>query len=263
MSFTDKIKPITMGPYTVRLAKNEEELKAFKDLRYKYLICGFDPSKYVEGETDENIGYDKTASQLIAIHKNSETKKTEVVGGYVLMRYKTKDDFCKVTMKYDLTQFLKKHMFNFLEISRAVVHPDHRNGGVSRLLFAGIGAYCAAYNLRYAGGTMSFLGLDPDKYIQAASYLYHHYRMDENIMVRPLDINGSAYYHKYLPLEKVNRVEAVAQLPGMLKGLIMMGSKVGEGFYIDKDLRVVETFALLDTTCFDQTAKTFGSQRFK
>ena len=91
---------------------------------------------------------------------------------------------------------------------------------------------------------MSFMGLDPLKYSEAASYLYHNYRMAEDIMVRP--IGSNAYYHDYIKKEDLSRKTAISQLPPLLKGLLMIGAKTGEGFYIDHDLGVVETFAILD-----------------
>jgi putative hemolysin len=124
------------------------------------------------------------------------------------------------------------------------VHPDHRSGMVTKLLWAGINNYVKENNLRYIIGTMSFMGLDPLAYTQAASYLHYYYRMPEELMVRPIESN--AYYHEYMKKEDICRRTAIKQIPPLLKGFLMIGAKTGDGFYIDHDLGVVETFAIND-----------------
>jgi len=246
MAFDEFLTPLTLENYIVRLCKNEEELRQYQDLRYKHLILEFDPEKAKNTDinaTDENMGYDKNTVQICAFHLDPDSGKEELVGGYILMRYKKEDDFCKATLKYDLTKLLK-YKFKICEVTRGVVHPDHRNGVVTKLLWKGIESYVVKNKLRYIIGTMSFPGLDPLKYTQAASYLHHYYRMSEKIMVCPVESN--AYYHTYLSKKEVCRKTAISQLPPLLKGLLMMSAKTGDGFYIDHDLGVVETFAIID-----------------
>lgn len=261
MAFDEYIKPVTSGNYTVRLCENEEEVKQYQDLRYKYLILEFDPSKSENSDrsiTDENIGYDKTTSQICAFFHNPETGKTEVVGGYILMRFKKEDDFCKATLKYDLSNLLRKHKFEVVELSRAVMHPDHRNGFITKLLWNGIWDYVLERKLRFLFGTMSFKGLDPLKYLQAASYLHYNYKMAEDIMVRPIEEH--AFYHEYLKKDEIDRKTAIGQIPPLLKGLLMIGAKTGDGFYIDNDLGVVETFAIIDNFNNQHNLNNFGKQ---
>ncbi|MCL2061551.1 MAG: GNAT family N-acetyltransferase [Firmicutes bacterium] len=249
MAYNEYIEPIVEGNYSIRLVKNEKELRQYQDLRYKHLLLGhFDPEKAKNADanaTDENIGYDKETSQLCAFFRNPETGEEEVVGGYILMRFLHENSFCKATLKYDLSKLLAKHRHEVLETTRAIVHPDHRTGVAMRLLWDGIESYAKKYGARYVMGTMSFLGTDPNKYVEAASYLYHNYRMNEDITVRPLD-GENAFYHEIIPQEKLNRSAAVQQLPPLLKGFLWIGAEVGTGFYIDHDLKTVETFALLD-----------------
>ena len=258
MAFDEYITPITFNNYTVRFCENEEELRKYQDLRFRHLILEFDPGKAAAADknaTDENIGYDKTTSQLCAFYTDPETGKTEIIGGYILMRFIKEDDFCKATLKYDLSKLLK-YKFEICEVSRAVVHPDHRHGAVTKLLWDGIRAYTSSYKLRFIIGTMSFMGIDPLKYIQAASYLHYYYRMPEEIMVRPLE--SYAYYHEYLKEEEIDRAAAISQLPPLLKGMIMIGAKTGDGFFIDRDLGVVETFAVLDNEINKYELSNFG-----
>jgi putative hemolysin len=244
MAFDEYMTPIISGNYTIRLCENEKELRQYQDLRYKYLILEFDPQKAETAgpdDTDYNMGYDENTVQLCAFYRDPVTGEEEVVGGYIMMRFKKDDDFCKATLKYDISNLLDKYKYQMCEITRGVVHPDHRAGAVTKLLWEGIKNYLFGNNLVFNIGTMSFMGLDPLKYTQAASFLYHYYRMPDDIIVRPLEPN--AYYHDYLKKEDICRKTAISQLPPLLKGLLMVGAKTGEGFYIDHDLGVVEIFA--------------------
>jgi putative hemolysin len=246
MAFNEYLTPIIHDNYSIRLLKNEKELREFQDLRYRHLILEFDPSKAeTDGEdtTDDNMGYDEDNVQICAFYRDPDTGKETIVGGYIAMRFKKEDDFCKATLKYDLNK-LFKYKFKVLEITRGVVHPDHRHGIVTKLLWDAIDAYMFQFGLRFIIGTMSFPGTDPLIYSQAASYLHYNYRLPEEIMVHPLE--AGAYYHEYLKKEDVCRKTALRQIPPLLRGLMMIGARTCDGFYIDHDLGVVETLAVLD-----------------
>lgn len=244
MAFDEYIEPLVTPKYTVRLLQSEEELRQYQDLRYKYLVMAFNPNADPNA-TDTNIGYDKETSQLCAFYKNPETGREEIVGGYILMRYQYEDQFCKATLKYDLSKLLKQHKFEICEATRAVTHPDHRNGFLINLLWEGQKRYVQTYGLRYIIGTMSFAGTDPLIYTEAASYLYHNYLMPEDIMVTPLP-GKNAYFHQIIPKEKLCNETCIEQLPPLLKGFLRRGAEVGKGFYIDHALNTVETFAIFD-----------------
>ena len=248
MGFDEQITPIVSADYCIRLLKDENELRQYQDIRYKHLILGFDPEKAMTAPadaTDTNIGYDKETSQLCALYRNPATGKEEVAGGYILMRFKREDSFCKAALKYDLSSLMNGHKYEILEATRAVIAPEHRNAVVINLLWQGIVAYAQKYNLRFVIGTMSFLGTDPLVYSEAASYLYHYYRMPDEIMVRPLK-NGHDYYHEIIPKCRLDRAAAIRQLPPLLRGYLGIGAQTCDGFYIDRDLKTVETLAILD-----------------
>ena len=250
--FDEYIEPITKGDYTVRLAKNDDELRQYQDLRYKHLLLLHRPDRIhtdPPGTTDINMNYDKTTSQLCVFYKDPITQKETVVGGYILMRFKTKNCLCKVSLKYDLSKLLDKYMFEVFEASRVVTHPEHRqNSTVIMLLWDGIASYSKKYGVRYLIGTCSFAGTDPLAYNLAASYLYHNYLMDEDIMVTPLDEpKGSAFYHTIIPKDELCP-SASRNLPSLLRGYLILGTKMGTGFYIDKTLGLSETFGILDMT---------------
>jgi len=243
--FSDFITPIKSNIYEARLVKNEKELRAYQKLRYNYLLLDAFPDRNDEIKLDLHHGYDADCAQLCVFYNNPNTGEEELVGGYLLMRFKNEHTVCTTSSEYDLTKLLVKHRYEILELSRAVVHPDHRNGAVLRLLWSGIMAYAQTYNLRYLIGIVNFKGLDPTKYDQALGYLYHNYLMPDDIMVSALP---GSHRMNVLKSEKIARDEAISQIPSILKGYLLQGAEVGNGMFIDRVFQSVDVFVILDLT---------------
>jgi putative hemolysin len=245
----DFIEPIRSGKYEARLVKSDEELREYQALRYEHLILHYDPAQAdceagKEERIDYNIGYDEGNSQLCVFYTNPETGKQEIVGGYLLMRFRKDDSFCKATLKYDLTKLFEKHKYEVLELGRAVTRPDHRNGVVLMLLWKGVEAYATAYNLRYLIGTTNFSEQNPELYRELYSYLNHNYLMAEDIMAEVLPECG--YNPELIPYEELDKEAAIAQMPPLFKSYLKMGATVGKGLYDDKELKSIAVLTVLD-----------------
>jgi putative hemolysin len=50
-----------------------------------------------------------------------------------------------------------------------------------------------------------------------------------------------------LPPEKVDKIEAMRQIPALIKAYIRVGGFVGEGAYIDHEFNTVDVCLLMDT----------------
>ncbi len=240
--FIDSIKPIRAGDYEVRLLRDDGELTAYQRLRYAHLICAFNPDRNDADRIDRNGGYDEANAQLCVFYHNPETGTAELVGGYVLMRFRDADSFCKTTLEFDLTRFIEGRKHEILEISRVVVHPDHRNGTTLKLLWSGIEAYIEKYRLRWVIGTASFPGTDPDSYSHGLAYLQQFYLMDEDVAAVSLETH---VLHLPAP-ESIDRDLVRRQLPPILRGYLMQGCKIGRGVYIDREFNSVDIFVVLD-----------------
>ncbi|MCL2861267.1 MAG: GNAT family N-acetyltransferase [Firmicutes bacterium] len=239
MNFNEYQDPIRVGDYEVRFLKNAEELLAFQKLRYEHLLLEFNPERHDKERIDYNDGYDEIASQLCVF--DTSEKKEKLVGGYVLFRC-APDKICKTQSEFDISKLLKKHPNEVLDLSRAVVDPLHRNPIVLKLLWRGIEAYVYNHNLKYLIGTVSFKGIDPTPYLKGLSYVKENYRMDEDMMATSLQKHDLK-----LPQLDPNEIEVVKkQLPPLLRGYLMNGSRIGEGIFIDKDFNSVDVFNILN-----------------
>ncbi|MCX7945736.1 MAG: GNAT family N-acetyltransferase [Hydrogenophilus sp.] len=137
--------------YRVLIAHTEEQLIAAQRLRYRVFAGEWQARLHNRiPELDHDL-FDPFCHHLVVV----ENATGQVVGCYRLLppsgaravgeRY--------AESEYDLTR-LKG--LNFVELSRASIAPEHRNGAVIALLFRGLAAYLARHQIRYLFGLASF-----------------------------------------------------------------------------------------------------------
>lgn len=229
---------IQSGNITVRLAKSKEEIEQAQKLRYEMLVLDFDETKDVNGSDASE--YDEFCDHLIAI--DEETKK--VVGTYRLMsnfHLVHKDKFiCEE--EFDVTR-LKDCGDNILELGRAVVDKNYRNGVVIKLLWQALFTYCKLKNIRYMFGTGSFHGLNKNDYLNAFSWLYYEHKIDDK---HDCFAKEPCSKMDLLPREEVDARLAKQEMPALIKGYVALGSKVGSGVYFDHDFNSTDVMLIFD-----------------
>ena len=242
---------IKNGNITVRLARNAEEVEQAQKLRYEILILNYDDSKDKQGL--DACEHDKYCECLVAIDETTG----KVVGTYRLMSNKHLEqiDSFICENEYDLSS-LKNCGSNVLELGRAVVHQDYRNGVVIRMLWQGLFQYCKQCNIKYMFGLIGFVGTDAEKHKNTLSYLKRNYLVDEK-----LDCNAKEPCVKYALLDKdqIDEYEAKKAIPSLLKGYLALGCKVASGSYIDYDFNSTDILIILDV---DNINKTFAKRMF-
>jgi putative hemolysin len=130
-----------------------------------------------------------------------------------------------------------------VETGRSCVHPDHRNGAVVSLVWAGIGRYMYLSGNRWLAGCASVPLADGGSLASGVWNLVRdkHYAPPE-YRVRPL--------HPWRPGE----VAAPARplLPPLLKGYLRLGAWVCGPPALDADFGVADLFVLLDLQRVDE-----------
>ncbi len=232
-----KTKGSSDGRFVLGLAEKEEIIELQK-LRYEELILNFDASK--NGEGLDVSEYDAFCDHLIV--KELETGK--IVGTYRLMTNKHlvyKDKFiCED--EFDISK-LKKSGYNLLELGRAVVHKDYRQGTVLKLLWNGIVDYAKENDVRYLFGTASFHGTDPSIYEHALSKLYY-----EHLVAEEIACTAKTPCAPLAPLQKeeIDPSQAKKELPSLIRGYLSLGCKVGDGVFLDHDFNSTDVMIVLD-----------------
>lgn len=226
---------IKSGNIVVRLAESKDELEQAQKLRYDMLVMDFNTNNINDSGSDKS-DYDNICSHLIAI----DTDINKVVGTYRLLRSsKCMDEFvCE--REFDITN-LRKQDVELMELSRAVVHKDYRNGIVIKLLWKALLEYCKQFNVRYMFGTASFHGVDESKYFNAFKYLYDKYLVSPELDCKPL-----APSVQLNMIDECDIVLAKAEIPSLIKGYLAMGAFVSNGVYVDHEFGSMDVLTIID-----------------
>lgn len=224
--------------FSVGLANTENELKEAEILRYKMLVLEFDETKNKDGI--DKSSYDDICDHIVV----KDLTNNKIVGTYRLLSNlklpKDKVFVCENEFNIDK---LKKCGSNILELSRAVVHKDYRNGIIIKLLWQGIFSYCQEFNIRYMFGTASFHGLDYTKYQHAFSDIYYNHLADESVMCYAkepcMDLN-------ILNKDEIDEKLAKLETQPLIRGYFSLGSKVGSGIYFDKEFNSSDIMMIFD-----------------
>jgi len=231
--------PIIAGNIEIRLINSQEELRETLHLRYKELLLPYNPKNKNKSELFKDL-YDEQSDHLIAIDHSTN----QIVGTYRLLRndmLKSGQSFV-TEQEFDITKIKGN---NILEIGRAVVKREFRNGAIIILLLIGLLKYAYIHRIKYLFGTASFRGTNPGTYSQALSYIYYHLLLPEHLKVKAQRINSHPI--NILPKEKVDYNLAKKQMPALIKGYINVGATFGEDAFIDYDFNSIDLFVLADT----------------
>lgn len=239
---------IILNPYTLKLAENEAELEAAQRLRYRVFVqemgAKLDPRSMSEGV--ERDHFDPHFDHLILSDNRITDPLEAVVGVYRLLRgdvAQSKVGFYGAT-EFDLSK-IQLSGRRSVELGRSCVAPAHRGGLALHLLWNGVADYVLDHGIEILFGTASFVGARPELLSHALSYLYHCHLAPLDLRVPVLPENGLAM--DILPLDQVDRLRAVRQIPPLIKSYLRLGGFVGDGAFVDRDFNTIDVCLLLDT----------------
>lgn len=241
---------IDAGRFTVRLAESDDDVAAAQRLRYRVFVeeMGASPSPENAAQRRETDRFDPYFEHLLLIDNEADDPDIErgVVGVYRLLR----GDRAKRGIgfygagEYDLT-LLEHYPRETLELGRSCVDAGHRGGAGMHLLWAGLGEYVSEHEVGIMFGVASFHGSDPAPMAQALSYLHYNHLAPPDLRVTA--IAESRARMDLLPPDKVEKIEALRQIPALIKAYIRLGGFIGEGAYIDREFNTVDVCLLMDT----------------
>ena len=255
---------IEAGRFTVRLAETEEDVAAAQRLRYRVFVeeMGATPTAQDKADRRERDRFDPYFEHLLLIDNETENDDAElgVVGVYRLMRGDRARDGIGFygQSEYDLSK-LVNYPRQTVELGRSCVDLEHRGGAGMHLLWAGLGEYVAKHDVSILFGVASFHGSDTGPLAQALSYLHYNHLAPEDLRVRAV----AARFERMdiLPRDEVEKIEAMRQIPTLIKAYIRLGGFVGEGAYIDHDFNTVDVCLLMDTSRMVQRYRTFYQRK--
>ena len=235
---------IETGNYLVRFARTAEDLDQILALRYRIFNLelgeGLDESHHTGRDEDE---LDARMHHLMI-----ETRHTaEVVGTYRMQTAEMADrrgGFYSA-QEFDLGTLPASVIDASVEIGRACVAQDHRNGRVLGLLWRGLAEYLVWNRKHFLFGCCSLTSQDESLGVATHEYLTRIGSVHSTLCVAPLPgVRCDA---------PVPPGDAPAHLPALFQSYLALGAKVIGPPAIDRLFKTIDWLVALDVRDIDPT----------
>ena len=241
--------PSKDSQFAVRLAASERDLWAAQRLRYQVFIKELGGTGVMVDHDQglERDEFDAFSEHLLLIDRRLEAEGGDyVVGVYRMMMRENAERagrfYC--ASEYDLGPLLASGR-SLLELGRSCVHKDYRGGTSMYLLWNALAKYVLSHGVEVMFGVASFHGNDPQAIAAPLAYLHWHHLAPPEMRVRALPPNAQRM--DLLPEDQVDRVEAMKEIPALIKAYLRLGGFVGEGAYIDHEFNTIDVCLMMDT----------------
>ncbi len=217
--------------YTVRFARDARQINELLRLRFQVfnVELGGSQSDFFAVEKDE---FDETSHHLIV----TENKTGKIIGGYRLRTAEMSGFYS--AQEFRLSDLPKNVLDRSVEIGRACIAAEHRNGKVLFLLWKGLAKYLQKTNKRWFFGCCSIFSTDFADGIRAFRQLEKDAFLHEEIRVSAL---------KKTVAKNCFPTDEEIELPKLFKTYLRIGAKVCSTPVIDAEFGTIDFFVLCDS----------------
>ena len=215
--------------YTLRIAGDDAEVAAAQRLRHRVFAEELGATLHTAVPGLDVDGFDRYCDHLIVVEETSG----DVVGTYRMLppgraprRYSTGEFDVSALSELDA---------DLVETGRSCVDPDHRDGAVINLMWAGIARYLHLTGHRWLAGCAS-VGLGDDGVTAAGVWDLAIRRHLSPAGYRVLPHN---------PWAPVERPAGRVTVPPLLRGYLRLGSWICGAPALDADFGAADFFVLL------------------
>jgi putative hemolysin len=241
--FSQKVKvDFTVRDYRVKTIDTAAELKQVLALRRAVFHFEF-AGKWISLRSDKDE-FDRLADHLAIF----DEKSGRLAGCYRMIPSFASHKFYSAG-EFDISQILELPGTK-VELSRACIHKDYRNGIVIALLWKGIAEYAKAAKADILFGLSSINTTKPDAIAKITRYFAAN-----DLIARNLDAEPTAEYriddfaaHRAAAgaADDLSGIDAVQLVPSLFKTYIKAGAKVCSQPVIDRDFRCADWLTVLD-----------------
>ena len=232
--------------YTIRLAKNWQEIEQALKLRFEIfnLELGEGLPQSYQNMMDKDE-FDHQFHHLLVIDNSTNC----VVGTYRLQdgEMAKKGNGFYTASEFTIDQFPSDVLGNGIELGRACIHKDHRNGRVLFLLWKGIAKYLELTGKRYLFGCCSLTSQSTVEAWQVFNYLSQSGHLHDSINIPVV----SSYQCKGRIVANQSEIE----LPNLFELYLQIGAKVCSSPAIDKTFKSIDFLILLDSETINPETK--------
>lgn len=239
---------VNSNRYIVRFAQNKADVRAAQQLRFEVfnVELGEGLQSAYENRTDADR-FDLQCHHLLVVEKQTD----EVIGTYRMQNYtmaREQQGFY-TDAEFDLSLIPDTILQQGVEVGRACIAKDHRNGRVLFLLWRGLSQYMLQMNARYLFGCCSITSQDPKmgwrvmKYLEAGDHLH------------PSIMTTTRPAFDCPDVELSEEGAADVELPQLFRLYIDLGAKVCSPPAIDREFKTIDYLILLDIEALDERTK--------
>ncbi len=222
------------GPYRVRLAAGEADLRAAQSLRFRVFNLELREGLAQSWATglDADV-FDACCDHLLVEHRPTGA----IVGTY---RLQTGSRAASAVgyyseREFDFTPF-EPLRTELVELGRACIHADHRSFSVLNLLWNGIAAYARDHGARWLIGCSSLTSQDAGA--GAAAYA----RLAAHLAAPALRTRPHATFA--CPLDEP--VAQAPRIPKLLSAYLALGAEICGPPAIDREFKTIDFLTLVD-----------------
>ena len=230
------------GNYLVKTATDGAELEECLKLRFEVFHREYMNKK-------RTIGVDIDKLDYICDHLVIKDKRTNrVIGTYRLNSSKFTNTFYSAS-EFNMAKLLELEG-NKLELGRACIDKDHRNGVIIALLWRGIASYMQLSETKHMFGCGSIKTMDPLQTGLVTKYMIDHGHLTKEYGVSPTKKYTVKQLGKVLEYIESNpyeydEVEIAKLIPTLFQSYLKMGAKVCGEPAIDRDFHCIDFLILL------------------
>lgn len=228
---------VTSGKYTVRLAKDRQEIESALTLRFHIFNIelgeGLDESFISKMDEDK---YDKYCDHLIVIENSS----SKVIGTYRLQDNDSAEvgEGFYTENEFEINKIPKFILSDAFELGRACIDLNHRNGRVLFLLWRGLAKYMMLSGKRFLFGCCSITSQN-----QSEGVAYYKYLKDNDFMHPEYLISVQ---DEYICTENNEEFTGEIKVPKLFRLYLDIGCKVCSPPAIDRQFKTIDFLILLD-----------------
>lgn len=222
--------------YQVYFASTKAELAIIQKLRAQVF--------YGQKDGLDEDKYDAVCHHLLVKH----IETGEIVGTYRMQTYEMAQMHYGFysDSEYILSDFPVEVLKNAVEIGRACVEENHRNGRVLYLLWRGLALYLEWNQKRYLFGCSSLFSIDPRDGYEALAYFKKEGKVHDSIWVQTRPKYSCEFTGKLDGTEP--------KVPKLLNVYMNLGAKVCSPPALDRDFKCLDFLTVFDLQALNERA---------
>lgn len=250
---------MSAGRYNVHLAKNQEEVAAAQNLRYRVLFkeSGGKLTREMLSKEREEDEWDDIAWHVVV----TDAKADNAVVG--TMRLVGNENLASEQAFYTEHAFdlslLRKRYPKILELSRACVAPEGRGGAILLLIWKYTMQFIEDNKFDVMMGCASFHGTDYLQHVEILSYLYDNHLAAPDLMPKPV-VDRCVDIASFKVDSDAGKKRG--KVPTMLRGYLKIGACISDHAVIDPVFNTTFVAIYVDAAQMFQTNHALVSSRY-